>query len=608
MPDWLPDKDWLEDRARSTAGSAQERTNFGTTDMPYILSYPSFMAPLALALTTAPTPAALPQDCGDGITKTISLTGSHPKLVGVSIDGGIGNFVNVVGDLDGNGVQDIAVSSLGGSVGNWVFVVTLSPDGSPLHVENLNTATPFLGQVLLGGSGLQLAADLGDLDGDSNSDLIGGSPWSDEFYTILLSPVTPTEFFVLGAKKFSAGDLGLSPTEASHLGYSFATMGGSTHAKGTEVAVGIPRSELAGIPNAATGAIAIVDILPSQQIARVDLIYPGSPGFDPNFTPNARFGSSVVAIGDLDANGVTDLVVGAPGENQFGPDTGALYLLLLQRDQSSGLSVLEHFKIPPFYVQKDAFFAREYGESLGLAPDIDGNGIADLVVGGQPGGDGFEIALLGFDDTSQSGPQASLIGAVRISTQTKGVDLSLVEDSQQAPAFASAVGGAFDYDGDGVIDVLVGESKHSDPLAPGLGSFGLVSLSSSPVPFIASEYVLSAGSGGVSQFRIEAGSAAVGGFYWILGSLSGSVSQISLGEVPIPLSLDAYLLFTLQNPNSGLLPFSFGPLDAMGSASASFVLPAGAPLGINANHAYVAFSADLQVLCSSCPLPLTTVP
>jgi hypothetical protein len=52
------------------------------------------------------------------------------------------------------------------------------------------------------------------------------------------------------------------------------------------------------------------------------------------------FGSSVAFVGDLDCNGTDDLAVGAPGElNRFGVQAGDAWILLLEPDGSVGRSV-----------------------------------------------------------------------------------------------------------------------------------------------------------------------------------------------------------------------------------------------------------------------------
>jgi hypothetical protein len=53
------------------------------------------------------------------------------------------------------------------------------------------------------------------------------------------------------------------------------------------------------------------------------------------FAPKLRyldqFGSSLAAYVDVDHNGLTELIVGAPGDHEIAPDTGAIYIMFLRR-------------------------------------------------------------------------------------------------------------------------------------------------------------------------------------------------------------------------------------------------------------------------------------
>ena len=48
--------------------------------------------------------------------------------------------------------------------------------------------------------------------------------------------------------------------------------------------------------------------------------------------PGRRAGFAVAALGDLDDDGVLDLAVGAPSDNDGGPSRGAIWLLFLNEN------------------------------------------------------------------------------------------------------------------------------------------------------------------------------------------------------------------------------------------------------------------------------------
>lgn len=86
---------------------------------------------------------------------------------------------------------------------------------------------------------------------------------------------------------------------------------------------------------------------------------------------DARFGSSVMCLGDIDNDGYKDIAVGAPYEN----DHGAVYIF---NGQQQGLSKTWSQKITgdQFPDQLQGF-----GISISEPRDVDGNGYPDFAVG-----------------------------------------------------------------------------------------------------------------------------------------------------------------------------------------------------------------------------------
>jgi hypothetical protein len=119
-------------------------------------------------------------------------------------------------------------------------------------------------------------------------------------------------------------------------------------------------------------------------------------------------------------------------------------------------------------------------------------------------------------------------------------------------------------------------------------------------------------SGGVQTLQLGACPSHAGDFYLLVGSVSGTDPALPVGPVTVPLVADAYLAYTLANPNCALLPGSLGVLDAWGRAVTSFVLPAGtdpALTGLTAHHAYVVFdSTTFAVELASNPVPVSLAP
>ena len=53
-------------------------------------------------------------------------------------------------------------------------------------------------------------------------------------------------------------------------------------------------------------------------------------GFNGNLDADDHFGAALAGIGDMDDNGVPDLAVGAPGDDDGGADQGAVWILFME--------------------------------------------------------------------------------------------------------------------------------------------------------------------------------------------------------------------------------------------------------------------------------------
>ena len=155
--------------------------------------------------------------------------------------------------------------------------------------------------------------------------------------------------------------------------------------------------------------------------------------------PDAYFAHSVAGAGDVNSDGYQDIVVSAPRDGSASELGGAVYLLL---GGSGGVDLESEQKLLP---SAPADYAR-FGGSVSRGGDVNGDGFADVVVGAprDPGGG------------DQAGAVYLYFGA------TSGLSTSR-EDSLWAPdgsalhEFGHAVAGGGDIDDDGFDDLVVGD-------------------------------------------------------------------------------------------------------------------------------------------------------
>ncbi|MFM7537534.1 MAG: LamG-like jellyroll fold domain-containing protein, partial [Acidimicrobiales bacterium] len=98
---------------------------------------------------------------------------------------------------------------------------------------------------------------------------------------------------------------------------------------------------------------------------------------------NDQFGTSVTGAGDLDADGIPDLAVGTPGDDDGGTDRGAVHLLTMRRDGT----MTNRRKLSALGGLQSALRDNDrLGTAVASLGDLDGDGIGDLAIGA-PGDD-----------------------------------------------------------------------------------------------------------------------------------------------------------------------------------------------------------------------------
>ncbi len=410
------------------------------------------------------------------------VTAAQPQIIEMTqADSRFGHTVSTAGDVDGDGYADIAI-------GAYNFDGGLSDEGAVyIHRGGQNGINVVADKVIEGNQqNAQFGwavASAGDVNGDGYGDLVVGARYFDN------NQVNEGAAFV-----YHGSSLGLNTTAASMiesnqgngwLGSAVSSAGDVNGDGYSDIMVGAYAYD-AG--NTDEGMVFVYhgspDNIGSVDKSTLNPLASGTMG-----------GSSVSGAGDVNGDGLDDIVIGAPNFDGGQSGEGAAFICL--GNATLGTNLILTF-------QTDEVNAH-VGSSVSGAGDVNGDGFDDVIIGatgavngvhlgaayvlhGNSGGinvaapaktlfsanqgigtsvsDAGDINLDGFDDIIIGAPlystaNASLCGAVMIylgsggGIQTPG---TIVNSGQANAKMGNSLDNAGDVNGDGYSDIVVGAS------------------------------------------------------------------------------------------------------------------------------------------------------
>ncbi len=292
--------------------------------------------------------------------------------------------------------------------------------------------------------------------------------------------------------------------------------------------------------------------------------------------PGGYFGQTAAAAGDVNGDGVPDILVGAPWTAPAGVSAAGSAFVL---DGSTGAQIHRF---------DGTGFLDNFGMALPGAGDVDGDGVGDYLVGASSA----EIPPLNYP-----------AGRAYLYSGATGALLHVFQPVNYAEEFGAAVAGAGDVNGDGRAEIL-GGSVWTDAGYYQRGAAYLYAFA----PFlVADRHRISAAAGGTVLYSLDFPVADAGLSYAMLGSVT-STGPTDLAGLDVPLTSGDWFWNTMFSGNA---PAPYGVLDASGDATCTLTVPAGAGtsfVGTTFFLAAVAYTPPATPVRSSAVVSLTMEP
>ncbi|QQR87041.1 MAG: FG-GAP repeat protein [Flavobacteriales bacterium] len=343
---------------------------------------------------------------------TLNVAPDQTLVGSTLLDGSFGWSVTCAGDVNADGYSDVAVGAYYDNQGGqaqegtvWVFhgsAAGLSTTAAVVLQNNITTG--WLGRAV---------STAGDMNGDGYGDLLVGAPLSEageaDEGLVYLYFGSATGLPSTASMNFQLNNAG------ANLGESVSTAGDVNGDGYTDMIIG---ARIYGT----SGAAAIFHGGPYAMNLTNSGVRAGG-------ATNAELGWSVAQAGDVNGDGYSDVLVGAPQAENGEVGEGLVYVHM---GSSTGLSM-----VPALVLEANVANA-QFGFSVSTAGDVNGDGYADVVIGAPLSNNiGRAYVFLGSPAGLNTVPTRTYTGAA-------------------ASRLGYSVGTAGDINADGFSEILIG--------------------------------------------------------------------------------------------------------------------------------------------------------
>jgi len=373
----------------------------------------------------------------------------------------MGRSIALLGDLDGDGIQDIAASGMADDDGQpnagAAYILFMNTDGTVREFQKISSVTGRFEGVLDASDQFGRAlGSIGDLDGDGVVDIAVGANFDDDgganrgAVWILFLTRNGT---VKGYQKISSleGNFTGELDDRDEFGRALAPLGDLDGDGVFDLAVGASYDDDGGENR---GAVWILFLNADGTVKSHAKISASSPELAGRLSDFDYFAHSLTSIGDFDGDGRSDLVAGALLDDDGVSNAGAVWFLFLNGDGTlKSVSKISQLEGGFTGVLTDR---NQFGVAVSSVGDVDGDWIPDLAVGAVNDMDGGvrrgAVWILFMN------PDATVRGHRKISSNEGNLPAVLGDHDW----FGSALSPLGDLDGDGLFDLAVGARQDDD--------------------------------------------------------------------------------------------------------------------------------------------------
>lgn len=331
--------------------------------------------------------------------KTFDVTTLNGKngftVPGINQNGQLGWSVASAGDINGDGIDDIVLGAyyVNAETGAAYAIFGVRTGFTPLfNVTNLNGSNGFtLPGVIPGGRLGWSVASAGDINGDGINDLVLGAPY--------VNSAEGASYIVFGHRGVFASSFDLNSLNGTN---GFIVRG---------------------------------------------------------LASDDNLGASVSIAGDLNGDGLSDLVIGVPNENGL---KGAGYVIFGSRSGFSSFFNLTNLNGSNGFIIQGIASNSYFGFSVSIAGDLNGDGLSDLVLGAPFGTPSVSYVIFGNYSRFEAFFNVSRLNG----------NNGFVISSSLSSSLGISVSTAGDINADGITDLLLGDAYLGGPIGTGYVIFG----------------------------------------------------------------------------------------------------------------------------------------